>query len=217
MSPRISDYRFPENSLCNKTNRVTIWAEIKLRRQKLYWRTNEQIHAPRVRVIGADGMQIGILTRDKALDLAKKAKLDLVEIAPKAKPPVVKIVDFGKFRYREEKRLRLQKKKTKSTEVKEIRFSPFIGEADYNTRFERVKKFLGEKNKVRLVVKFKGRQMGSKQFGYDLLERLLKELGEGIAIDMKPKFLGRHLAMVISPKGQSTSTEKKKSKKQAKK
>ena len=188
-----------------------------MRRQNLYWRTNEQIHAPKVRVVDADGKQIGILTRAKALEQAKKAKLDLIEIAPKAKPPVVKIANLGKFRYQEEKRLRQQKKRTKLTELKEIRFSPFIGEADYKTRFERVKKFLAEKNKVRMVVKFKGRQMGSKQFGYNLLERLLKELGEGITIDMRPKFLGRHLTMVISPMGKGKMTEKTKIEKKTKK
>lgn len=158
-----------------------------------------QIHAPKVRVIDAKGKQIGILARDEALERAKKEKLDLVEIAPKAKPPVVKIVDLGKFRYKEEKKLRAEKKRGKSGELKEIRFSPFIGAADYNTRFEKVKGFLGEKNKIKVVVKFKGRQMGSKQFGYKLLERLLADLDNTVAIDMEPKFLGRHLVMVISP------------------
>ena len=170
-----------------------------MRRKKLYWRTNEQIHAPKVRVIDAKGKQIGILSRDEALDKAKKKELDLVEIAPKAKPPVVKIVDLGKFRYKEEKKLRAEKKRNKSGELKEIRFSPFIGVADYNTRFEKVKGFLEEKNKIKIVVKFKGRQMGSKQFGYKLLERLLDDLEGTVAIDMEPKFLGRHLIMVISP------------------
>ncbi len=168
-------------------------------RKKLNWRINERIHAPKVRVIDAKGKQIGILSRNEALDKAKKEGLDLIEIAPFAKPPVTKIVDLGKFKYQEEKKQRAQKKKTKSAELKEIRFSPFIGEADYNTRFERIKEFLKEKHKIRLVVKFKGRQMGSKQFGYKLLDRILGELEGSIAIDMKPKFLGRHLVMVISP------------------
>lgn len=168
-------------------------------KKKFYWRTNEQIHAPKVRVIDAKGKQIGILSRDEALSKAKKEKLDLVEIAPKAKPPVVKIIDLGKFRYKEEKKLRAEKKRSKSGELKEVRFSPFIGAADYNTRFKRVKGFLKENNKIKVVVKFKGRQMGSKQFGYKLLERLLADLEDTVAIDMEPKFLGRHLIMVISP------------------
>jgi translation initiation factor IF-3 len=162
-----------------------------------------------VRVIDAKGKQIGVVDRNKALELAKKAKLDLVEIAPKARPPVVKIVDFGKFRYREEKKARAAKKKTKTGELKEIRFSPFIGEADYKTRIERVKEFLEDKDKVRIVVKFKGRQMGSKQYGYNLLKRVLGEFNNAVAIDMEPKFLGRHLMMVISPTGKKTATPRK--------
>lgn len=178
-----------------------------MRGQKLYWRLNEQIHAPKVRFIGKDGKQIGVVSIKKALELAKKAKLDLVEIAPKAKPPVVKIISFGKFKYQEEKRLRKLKKKTKSSEVKEIRFSPFIGKADYDTRLERIKEFLKEKHKIRAVVKFKGREMGSKQFGYDLLNKLLDELGDKVSKDMEPKFLGRHLIMVISPTSKSKKEE----------
>jgi len=143
----------------------------------------------------------------EALKIAKKEGLDLVEIAPKAKPPVVKIVNFGKFLYREEKRLKEQKKKTKGSDLKEIRFSPFIAENDYNTRLERIREFLGQKDKVKLVVKFKGRQMGSKNFGYDLLKKVVAGIGEEVAIDMEPKFLGRHLAMVISPLGKSKRHE----------
>ena len=145
---------------------------------------------------------------DKALGQARKVGLDLIEIAPIAKPPVAKIINFGKFRYQEEKKEKQQKKGVKGGELKEIRFSPFIGEADYKTRLERVKEFLEDKDKVRLVVKFKGRQMGSKQFGYSLLKRVLDELGQSIAVDMEPKFLGRHLIMVISPRFSKKKPEK---------
>ncbi|OGM13678.1 translation initiation factor IF-3 [Candidatus Woesebacteria bacterium RIFCSPLOWO2_01_FULL_39_23] len=165
----------------------------------LYWRINQQIHAPEVRVVGADGKQIGVLKLSQALDEARKAGLDLVEIAPNAKPPVTKIVELGKFRYQEEKKLRREKKGSKSGGLKEIRFSPFIGDHDYTTRLERVKEFLADKNKVRLVVVFKGRQMGRKEFGYDLLTKTTNELGGSITIDSEPKFFGRHLAMTISP------------------
>lgn len=152
-----------------------------------------------MRVIGENGKQIGILTKEKALEKAVKANLDLVEVAPKAKPPVVKIIDFGKFKYQEEKKLKKEKKKGKTSELKEIRFSPFIGEADYQMRLEKIFEFLEEKHKIKAVVKFKGRQMGSKKFGYGLFKRMLKDVGEGINIDMEPKFLGRHLIMIISP------------------
>ena len=172
-----------------------------MRQGKLYWLANERIHAPKVRVIDAKGKQIGVLDIKKALELAKKAKLDLVEIAPKAVPPVAKIVDFGKFKYQEEKKLRKQRKVIRGGELKEIRFSPFIGESDYKTRIERIKEFLEENDKVKVVVKFKGRQMGSKQFGYDLLKRVLNQFEGNVSVDMEPKFLGRHLLMVISPSG----------------
>ena len=124
-------------------------------------------------------------------------------IAPKAKPPVVKITDFGKFKYQEDKKAKKQAKQTKSSELKEIRFSPFIGESDYQTRIEKIREFLEDKNKVRVVVKFKGRQMGSKKFGYDLLKRIITEFEDEIQVDMQPKFLGRHLVMVISPLSKS--------------
>lgn len=168
-------------------------------KRKLFWRLNDNIHAPKVRVIDEKGKQIGILALNSALKKAKDLNLDLVEIAPLAKPPVVKIIEFGKFKYQEEKKQRREKKGVKGGDVKEIRFSPFIGKADYTTRIARIKEFLEDKDKVRVVVKFKGREMGSKQFGYDLLQRVLGEFEGRISIDMEPKFLGRHLIMVISP------------------
>jgi translation initiation factor IF-3 len=167
--------------------------------KRKYWLINNRIRAPKVRVLDGDDKQIGVMDTIKALAKAKEAGLDLVEIAPKARPPVVKIIDFGKFRYREEKKLKKSKKKSKSGELKEVRFSPFIAGGDFGTRIERIKEFLEENNKVRLVVKFKGRQMGSKKFGYDVLEKIVDNFRDEVVIDMKPKFLGRHLSMVISP------------------
>jgi len=162
-----------------------------------------------VRVIGEGGKQVGVVTIKKALELAKKAKSDLVEIAPKAKPPVVKITEYGKFKYDQEKKLRKEKKRSKPLDLKEVRLSPFIGEHDFNTRFERIKEFLQEKHKVRVVVKFKGRQMGSKKYGYELMSKVLGKVGENITVDMQPKFIGRHLTMVISPTTRSVKNEQK--------
>jgi len=167
---------------------------------------------PELRVISFDGKQIGVLSKDKALAKARQAGLDLVEIAPLAKPPVAKIIEFGKFKYQEEKKLKAQKKKTKTAELKEVRLSPFIGSGDFTTRLSKVKEFLGERNKVKLVVKFKGRQMNSKKFGYEILRKTLAEVGENINIDMEPKFVGRHLTMVISPLGAQKAKEKSKDK-----
>lgn len=163
-----------------------------------YYRINEAIRAPQVRVIDASGKQLGILSREEALNKAKKANLALIEIAAKANPPVAKIIDLGKFKYQEEKKLKNQKK-AKGGEIKEVRFSPFIAENDYQIRLGRVKEFLTEKNKVRLVVVFRGPQMRSREFGYNLLSRIVKEFAEQIAVDMPPKFLGKHLMMIISP------------------
>ena len=163
------------------------------------WRVNEQIRAEKLRVIGPDGKQIGLLTKQEALEKSKKEGLDLIEIAPQAVPPVAKIINFGKFRYQEEKKRRQEAKRAKSAELKEIRFTPFIAENDYNIRLVRIKEFLAEKNKVKAVVVFKGRQLGSKQFGYSLLKRLVEEFKESVVVDMEPKFIGRHLIMIISP------------------
>ncbi|OGM21463.1 translation initiation factor IF-3 [Candidatus Woesebacteria bacterium RIFCSPHIGHO2_01_FULL_38_9] len=166
---------------------------------KFNWRINQQIRATEVRVIGADGKQLGVLKLNEALTEAQKNGLDLVEIAPNAKPPVAKIVELGKFRYEQEKKLQKQKKAAKSGEVKEVRLSPFIAEHDYNVRLTKIREFLDDSNKVRVVVVFTGRQMDSKPFGYELLKKVVANLEGRIAIDMEPKFLGRHLAMVISP------------------
>lgn len=174
---------------------------------KTNWRINDQIRAPEVRVIGSDAKQLGILKISDAIKKAKEERLDLVEIAPKANPPVVKIIELGKLKYEEEKKLRKEKKGAKGGDTKEVRFSPFIGEADYLTRLERIKEFFEDKNKVRLVVKFGGRQMGSKEFGYKLIDRVISEFGEGINIDMQPKFLGRHLTCVISPKNKAVKSK----------
>jgi translation initiation factor IF-3 len=182
-----------------------------LNTENFNWRINSQIRANKLRVIGPDGKMVGVMNLKEALELAIKLNLDLVEIAPTADPPVAKVVELGKFRYEEEKKLKNQKKGAKTSEVKEIRFSPFIGEADFNVRYMRVKEFLAEGNKVRTVVRFKGRQMGSKNFGYELLNRITSLLGDSINVDMPPKFIGRHLTMVISPLSGAKKNENEKS------
>ena len=184
-----------------------------LRTTKIFWRINHQIRAPEVRVIGSDGKQIGILKISDALKKAQETGLDLVEIAAKANPPVAKIADVNKLRYQEEKKKRAEKKKSKAAEQKEIRFSPFIGQSDYETRLKRVTKFLADGHKVKVTVKFLGRQMGKRSFGYDLLRRLSKDLGELGIMEGEPKFLGRHLIAIyakVSKKHQNAKTENKK-------
>lgn len=177
-------------------------------KQKLYWHTDYQIRATSLRVIGSDGKLIGVLTKEEALRQAKEAGLTLVEIAPNAIPPVAKIVDFGKFRYSEEKKLRSQAKGVKGGEVKEIRFSPFIAENDFKTRLARINEFLADKNKVRVVVVFKGPQMRVKHTGYEVINKIKAELGDKIATDMEPKFLGKHLVTVISGTTKNSNAKK---------
>ena len=139
------------------------------------------------------------MNRDEAVRKAKEEGLTLVEIAPNANPPVAKIVDFGKFKYSEEKKAKAKAKGSKGGEVKEIRFSPFIDEADFQIRIKRIKEFFADRNKVRVVVVFKGPQMRVKHTGYELLNRIKAEFGESIQSDMEPKFLGKYLVTVISP------------------
>lgn len=170
-----------------------------LKTKKLNLRLNSSISSPELRVIGEEGKQLGIMKREEALSKAQELGVDLIEIAPLAVPPVAKLIELGKFKYQEEKKRKREKKNSKQSELKEIRFSPFIAENDFNTRIERIKEFLDDKHKVRIVVVFLGRQMGSKPVGYELLKKITGVFGDKIAIDMEPKFIGRHLAMVISP------------------
>jgi translation initiation factor IF-3 len=169
-----------------------------LAKQKLFWRTDFQIRAPSLRVIDSEGKLIGVLSVAEAVGKAKASGLTLVEIAPNAAPPVAKIVDFGKFRYSEEKKAKEAAKKVKGGGVKEIRFSPFIAENDFKTRIGRIKEFFADKNKVRVVVVFRGPQMRVKNVGYDLINKIKAEFGESVITDMPPKFLGKYLATVIS-------------------
>lgn len=154
-------------------------------------------------MIGSDNKLMGVMRRDEAIKKAKDEGLTLVEIAPNAAPPVAKIVDFGKFRYAEEKKQRQQAKGVKGGEVKEIRFSPFIAENDFNTRIERIKEFFEDKNKVRVVVVFRGPQMRVKHTGYEVIKRIKNVFGDSIATDMEPKFLGKHLVTVFSQTAKS--------------
>lgn len=168
-------------------------------KQNLFWRTDYSIRAPSLRVIDSEGKLIGVISRDEAVAKAKEAGLTLVEIAPTATPPVAKIVDFGKFRYAEEKKARAAAKKVKGGEVKEIRFSPFIGDADFDVRIKRIKEFFEDRNKVKVVVVFKGPQMQAKRAGYEVIDKIKSVFGDTIITDMEPKFLGKYLTTVISP------------------
>lgn len=141
-----------------------------------YFKLNHQITAPEVRLVDEEGKLIGVVPIAEAQAKSAEAELDLVEIAPNATPPVVKLIDFAKFKYMEAKKEALARKKTRETELKEVRFSPFIGEGDFDTRINRTKEFLKRGDLVKINIRFKGRQMAHQEFGPKLVEKILAAL-----------------------------------------
>ena len=167
----------------------------------IFFRTNERIPATQLRVIGPDGEQFGVISKDEALEKAKELGLDLVELAAQANPPVAKIVDFEKFRYQESKKEQAIKKHAREIELKEIWVSPRIADHDLNTRLNRVEEFLTKGNKVKLTVKFKGREMGHPELGHQVLDQAMQILGEDkIKIERERRFEGRNLAVIFGRK-----------------
>ncbi|MEK7273681.1 MAG: translation initiation factor IF-3 [Candidatus Desantisbacteria bacterium] len=162
-------------------------------------RINEKIYAKEIRVIGADGSQAGIMSVMTALEMAEKEGLDLVEISPDAQPPVCKIMDYGKYKYSQSRKVKENKKRQTIVHLKEIKMSPTIDKHDYDFKTKHVKEFLSEGNKVMIKVEFKGRQMAYTQFGTKLMNQLIQEL-EGLAIvESPPKMEGRRMIMILSP------------------
>lgn len=151
-------------------------------------------------MIDEEGTQIGIMNTREAIALAKDRSLDLVEVSPKADPPVCKIMDYGKYLYKLSKKERESKKKQHIIQVKEIRFRPGIEEHDFRTKLNHVKKFLDEKNKVKITVMFRGRELTHREFGKDLLDRIKLELGEIAVISQEPQMEGRNMVMYFMPK-----------------
>ena len=161
---------------------------------------NEQIRDKEVRLIGEDGEQLGIMASKDALKLAKEANLDLVKIAPTAKPPVCKIVDYGKFRYEQARKDKEAKKKQKVTDVKEIRISPNIDDNDLNTKANQARKFISKGDKVKVALRFRGREMAHVGSSKEILDTFFAKL-EDIAVVEKPaKLEGRSMIMVLSEK-----------------
>lgn len=176
-----------------------------------FYRVNERIFANSLRVLDAQGKQIGVMTRSEALDFAKRESLDLVEIAPLAKPPVAKVINFKKLLYQEEKKKREEKKKSKATETKEVRLGPFMNSNDLSVMTKRASGFLKDGNKVRLVVYFSGRQIVHPEFGHEVLNKALDELSNFSKVDRDRRLEGRKLITLLSPdkKGTVTKTNEK--------
>ena len=161
---------------------------------------NEQIKVPRVRLISEKGEQLGIVTISEALKTAENAGLDLVEVSPNAKPPVCKIMNFGHYHYQKERKLRESRKKQHVVQTKEIKFGPNTEEHDYNFKKNNAIKFLKQKNKVKLTVRFRGRQLAHKEIGFELLQRLVEELKDLAEVDTKPQSEGRTIFTIVAPR-----------------
>ena len=164
-----------------------------------FYRVNERIYALSLRVLDAEGNQIGVLSKFEALEAARSQGLDLVEVAPMAKPPVAKIVDYKKFLYQEEKKKREEKKKTKVSETKEVRLGPFMSENDLGVMERRAREFLTNGDKVRLVVFFSGRQITHPEFGHKVLDKTIADLSDISKVEREKRLEGRKLIVLVSP------------------
>ncbi len=162
-----------------------------------------------VRLVGVDGEQLGVVPIAEALLKAEEAEVDLVEIAPQAEPPVCRIMDFGKFRYQEQKRAHEAKLKQKQIQVKEIKFRPMTDEGDYQIKLRNLIKFLGEGDKAKVTLRFRGREMAHQEFGFQLLERVKADLEEHAQVEQFPKLEGRQLVMMLGPKKKEVGAKKK--------
>ena len=163
-------------------------------------RINDRIRSPEIRLIGADGENVGVVTPARAMVMAEEAGLDLVEISPNAEPPVCKIMDFGKFKYEQQKREAEARKKQKIIEIKEIKFRPGTDDHDYEVKMRAVLKFLGEGDKVKVTLRFRGREMAHQDLGLALLNRVAADVTEAGKIESMPKLEGKQMVMMIGPK-----------------
>jgi len=167
---------------------------------KKFIRINDRIRVPEVRVVGPEGNQLGVMSIQKALDLSVQYELDLVEVAPSANPPVCRIVDYSKFKYDEEKKEREAKKHQKQGKFKEIRLKPNIDEHDFETKVKQTVSFLKKKDKVRINLFFRGRQMEHLDLGRQLLDRFIKDIQSEGQVEKAPALEGRLMSFVVAPK-----------------
>jgi translation initiation factor IF-3 len=163
-------------------------------------RINGAIRARELRVIGPDGDQLGIMSRDEAMKIAEKAGVDLVEISPNAEPPVAKIVDWGKFQYQKMKELQKSRRNNKAGELKQMRFGLKIGSNDLEIKLRKIRGFLSEGNKVKILIFFRGREMAHKELGYVLIDKVIAALEGEAILEQKPVMAGRNLSIVIRSK-----------------
>ena len=163
-------------------------------------RRNEEINAPQLRVIAADGSQAGVMSRYDALQMASAAELDLVEVSPTAEPPVVRIMDYGKFLFEQNKKAHSAKRKQKQIQVKEVKFRPGTGESDYQIKLRNLTRFLTEGDKAKVTLRFRGREMVHQDIGRKLLDRVSGDLAPHAVVEQNPLMEGKQMVMVFAPK-----------------
>lgn len=163
-------------------------------------RINGEIRVPEVRLTGVDGAQIGIVRTAEALRMAEEADVDLVEVAPNAQPPVCRLMDYGKFRYQEQKKAQEMKARQKVVQVKEVKFRPATDENDYQTKLRALRRFLGDGDKAKVTLRYRGREMAHQDLGAQIMNRIRQDLGEEAQVEHQPKLEGRQMIMVLAPK-----------------
>ena len=163
-------------------------------------RVNEQIEAEKIRVVDADGEMVGVISKEEGIEIAYEAGLDLVEVSPNADPPVCKVLDYGKFKYEAQKKANEARKKQKVIDVKEIKMRPGIDEHDYQVKMRSVRRFLDEGDKVKMTIRFRGREMAHQELGMKVLDRVREDVDELAKVEQFPKSEGRLMTMVIAPK-----------------
>ncbi len=162
-------------------------------------RVNQQINAPKIRLIDPDGNMVGIVSVEEGLALAERHSLDLVEISPNAEPPVCKVLDYGKFKYEAQKKANEARKKQKVVQIKEIKMRPTIDPHDYGIKMKNVHKFIEAGDKVKFTIRFRGREMSHQEQGMELMQQVKAEMGDQIKVELEPKMEGRQMTMVIAP------------------
>jgi translation initiation factor IF-3 len=163
-------------------------------------RVNEQINAYNVRLIDHRGEQVGVVSRNQALNMALDVGLDLVEISPNADPPVCKLLDYGKFKYEAQKKAAEARKRQKTIDVKEIKLRPAIDDHDYDVKMRAVKRFIEEGDKVKVTLRFRGRELAHQELGLQVLERVRGDVAEQTKVEQEPKMEGRQMVMVLAPR-----------------
>jgi translation initiation factor IF-3 len=164
-------------------------------------RRNQQIKIPEVRLIDQNGDQVGVMATDEALKRAEEAGLDLVEISPKARPPVCKIMDYGKFKFEQAKKQQQAKKKQKKVQLKEVKFRPNTDEGDFQVKMKNLRKFIDQGNKVKVTIMFRGRELAHRELGSQMLDRVAEEVQDEAVVEQRPaKMEGRFMIMLLAPK-----------------